>query len=89
MLSLANSYSKDDLKEFDERVKKGLGITSTDLFGSDVEYVCELKFDGLSISLTYEHGKLTQAVTRGDGVQGDDVTTNVKTHSQYSFAIKK
>src|SRR5246127_785315 len=79
MLSLANSYSKDDLKDFDERVKKGLGITTTDLFSSGVEYVCELKFDGLSISLTYEHGKLTQAVTRGDGVQGDDVTTNVKT----------
>ncbi|MEO8761255.1 MAG: NAD-dependent DNA ligase LigA [Bacteroidia bacterium] len=79
MLSLGNSYSKDDLKDFDDRVKKGLGITSTDLFSDGIEYVCELKFDGLSISLTYEHGKLTQAVTRGDGVQGDDVTTNVKT----------
>lgn len=88
MLSLANSYSKDDLKDFDERVKKGLGITSTDLFSSGVEYVCELKFDGLSISLTYEHGKLTQAVTRGDGVQGDDVTINVKTIRSIPLTLK-
>jgi len=88
MLSLANSYSKDDLKDFDERVKKGLGITSTDLFSSGVEYVCELKFDGLSISLTYEHGKLTQAVTRGDGVEGDDVTTNVKTIRSIPLTLK-
>jgi DNA ligase (NAD+) len=88
MLSLANSYSKEDLKDFDERVKKGLGITPTDLFSNDVEYVCELKFDGLSISLTYEHGKLTQAVTRGDGVQGDDVTTNVKTIRSIPLNLK-
>ena len=88
MLSLANSYSKDELKDFDERVKKGLGITSTDLFSGGVEYVCELKFDGLSISLTYEHGKLTQAVTRGDGVQGDDVTTNVKTIRSIPLTLK-
>ena len=88
MLSLANSYSKDDLKDFDERVKKGLGITSTDLFSSGVEYVCELKFDGLSISLTYERGKLTRAVTRGDGVQGDDVTTNVKTIRSIPLTLK-
>lgn len=82
MLSLANSYSKDELRDFDERVKKGLGITDNDLFGpagGGIEYVCELKFDGLSISLTYEHGKLVRAVTRGDGIQGDDVTTNAKT----------
>jgi DNA ligase (NAD+) len=79
MLSLGNSYSKDELTDFDERVRKGLGL-GNDLFGSGgVEYVCELKFDGLSISLTYEHGKLTRAVTRGDGVQGDDVTANAKT----------
>ncbi len=88
MLSLANSYSKDDLRDFDERVRKGLGITSVDLFGTGVEYVCELKFDGLSISLTYEHGKLTQAVTRGDGVQGDDVTTNVKTIRSIPLSLK-
>ncbi len=88
MLSLANSYSKDELTDFDERVKKGLGIVGNDLFGSSVEYVCELKFDGLSISLTYEHGKLTQGVTRGDGVQGDDVTTNVKTIRSIPLSIK-
>ncbi|MHB8261519.1 MAG: NAD-dependent DNA ligase LigA [Bacteroidia bacterium] len=88
MLSLANSYSKDELTDFDERVKKGLGITSTDLFSSGVEYVCELKFDGLSISLTYENGKLLQGVTRGDGVQGDDVTTNVRTIHSIPLSIK-
>ena len=88
MQSLANSYSKDDLKDFDDRVKKGLGIVSTDLFSNDVEYVCELKFDGLSISLTYEHGTLKQAVTRGDGVQGDDVTTNAKTIRSIPLNLK-
>ena len=88
MLSLANSYSKDDLLDFDERVKKVLGITTSDLFNSGVEYVCELKFDGLSISLTYEHGKLTQGVTRGDGVQGDDVTNNVRTIRSIPLTLK-
>lgn len=71
MLSLGNTYSEDELKEFDERVRKGIG--------DDVAYVCELKFDGLAISITYENGKLVRAVTRGDSVQGDDVTANVKT----------
>ena len=88
MLSLSNSYSKDDLLDFDERVKKVLGITTSDLFNSGVEYVCELKFDGLSISLTYEHGKLTQGVTRGDGVQGDDVTNNVRTIRSIPLSLK-
>ncbi len=79
MLSLSNSYSEEDIQDFDRRVREGLGM-SGDLFGgSQVDYVCELKFDGLSIGLSYEHGKLVQAVTRGDGVQGDDVSTNVKT----------
>lgn len=71
MLSLGNTYSEQDLKEFDERIKKAIG--------NNFEYVCELKFDGLSMSLTYENGVLVQGVTRGDGTQGDDVTTNVKT----------
>ncbi len=88
MLSLSNSYSKDELSDFDERVKKGLGITGADLFGGNVEYVCELKFDGLSISLTYEHGKLVCAVTRGDGVQGDDVTVNAKTIRSIPLQLK-
>ncbi len=71
MLSLSNTYSEGELKDFDTRTRK--------LITEDFEYVCELKFDGLSISLTYENGQLLRAVTRGDGVQGDDVTTNVKT----------
>lgn len=71
MLSLGNTYNEQELRDFDERVRK--------IIGDQVTYVCELKFDGLSISLTYEHGKLKQAVTRGDGVQGDDVTSNIRT----------
>jgi DNA ligase (NAD+) len=72
MLSLGNTYSEEELLEFDERVRKSLGI-------AEVEYVCELKIDGLAISLFYENGQLSQAITRGDGFQGDDVTENVKT----------
>jgi DNA ligase (NAD+) len=87
MLSLANSYSKDELLEFDTRNKKGLGMDNT-LFNEELEYVCELKFDGLSISLIYENGQLKQAVTRGDGVQGDDVTTNVKTIKSIPLKLK-
>lgn len=79
MLSLSNSYSKEDMEDFDRRVCEGLGMKGNDLFAQEIEYVCELKFDGLSIGLTYIDGKLQTAVTRGDGVQGDDVTTNVKT----------
>lgn len=71
MLSLSNTYNEQELIDFDERVRKSIGHS--------VQYVCELKFDGLSISLTYENGKLAQAVTRGDGIQGDDVTNNVRT----------
>ena len=72
MLSLANTYSEGDVRDWYESVKKGLA-------GEDFEVCCEMKYDGLSISLTYVDGQLTQAVTRGDGVQGDDVTQNVKT----------
>jgi DNA ligase (NAD+) len=71
MLSLGNTYSEEELTEFDNRIRKAIG----DKF----EYVAELKFDGLAISLTYKNGELVQALTRGDGTQGDDVTTNVKT----------
>ena len=71
MLSLSNSYSKEDIEDFINRIKKSID--------EDVEFCCELKFDGLSISLQYENGVLVRAVTRGDGTQGDDVTTNVKT----------
>lgn len=76
MLSLSNSYSVEDMIDFDRKVREGLGHTTD---GQQIEYVCELKFDGLSISLIYEEGKLVQAITRGDGVQGDEVTTNAKT----------
>ncbi len=72
MLSLANTYSETDVTEFYERVSKGLE-------GEEFEICCEMKYDGTSISLTYEHGKLVRAVTRGDGEKGDDVTDNVKT----------
>ena len=72
MLSLANTYNEQDVADWYESVKKGLA-------GEDFEVCCEMKYDGLSISLTYVDGRLTQAVTRGDGVQGDDVTANVKT----------
>jgi DNA ligase (NAD+) len=71
MYSLDNSYSKQDLLDWETRIKK--------LVDGDVQYTCELKYDGASINLTYENGKLIRAVTRGDGVQGDEVTTNVKT----------
>ncbi|HQZ78379.1 MAG TPA: NAD-dependent DNA ligase LigA, partial [Bacteroidia bacterium] len=71
MMSLGNTYSEEELRDFDERVRK--------VIGSDFEYVCELKFDGVAIGLTYQNGKLLRAVTRGDGVRGDDVTTNVRT----------
>ena len=72
MLSLANTYNEQDVADWYESVKKGLA-------GEDFEVCCEMKYDGLSISLTYVDGRLTQAVTRGDGVHGDDVTANVKT----------
>ena len=71
MQSLSNSYSKEELEEWEARLKKAVD--------GDIEYVCELKYDGASISLTYENGKLLRAVTRGDGVQGDDVTNNIRT----------
>ena len=72
MYSLDNSYSKDDLLDWEKRIQKMLGT-------SDIEYTCELKYDGASINLTYENGKFVKAVTRGDGFQGDDVTTNIRT----------
>ena len=88
MLSLANSYSADDMLEFDRRVREGLGLNNGSLFDEQqVEYVCELKFDGLSIGITYENGQLTRAVTRGDGTQGDDVTTNAKTIRSLPLAL--
>lgn len=80
MYSLDNSYSKEDLEDWEIRIKK--------LIEGNIEYVCELKYDGASMSLTYEHGKLVRAVTRGDGFQGDDVTTNVKTIRTVPLQLK-
>ena len=71
MYSLDNSYSKEDLLDWETRIKK--------MVDGKVQYTCELKYDGASMNLTYENGKLLRAVTRGDGVQGDEVTANVKT----------
>lgn len=71
MLSLANTYSREDIEAWYEQVRKGLE-------GQEFEVCCEMKYDGLSISLIYEHGKLVQAVTRGDGVKGDNVLVNVR-----------
>lgn len=79
MLSLSNTYNEQELRDFDERVRKAVG---------EVEYVCELKFDGLSISLRYENGELKRAVTRGDGMRGDDVTNNVKTIRSIPHRLK-
>jgi len=71
MLSLANTYSEEEIMDFDDRIHK--------LIDGGIEYVCELKIDGVAIGLTYQNGKLFQAITRGDGIQGDDVTENIKT----------
>ena len=71
MLSLANSYTKNDLIDFDKRIKKTVN--------HNFRYICEYKYDGVSISLTYKNGELSSALTRGNGIEGDDVTTNIKT----------
>ena len=81
MYSLDNSYSKEELIDWEKRVQKVLGDVSLD-------YTCELKYDGASISITYENGKLKRAVTRGDGVQGDDVTNNIKTIKSIPLKLK-
>ena len=81
MYSLENSYSKEDLEDWEKRIQRILGDVP-------VEFTCELKYDGASISLTYEEGKLVRAVTRGDGFQGDDVTTNIKTIRSVPLQLK-
>jgi DNA ligase (NAD+) len=80
MFSLSNTYNEQELRDFDERIRKTIE--------EEIEYTCELKFDGLSISLTYEDGRLVQAVTRGDGTQGDEVTNNVKTIHSIPHRLK-
>ncbi len=81
MLSLSNSYSLEEMADFEERVRKLLGA-------EEPEYVCELKYDGVAISLTYKNGKLFRAVTRGDGTQGEEITTNVKTIRSIPLELK-
>ncbi|MDT0557529.1 NAD-dependent DNA ligase LigA [Ichthyenterobacterium sp. W332] len=80
MYSLDNSYSKDDLEDWEKRIKK--------MIDGSVQYTCELKYDGASISLTYENGRLLRAITRGDGVQGDNVTANIKTIKSVPLQLK-
>lgn len=80
MLSLSNTYNAEELREFDARIQKAVG--------TDFQYVCELKFDGLSISVQYKDGKMVQAVTRGDGIKGDAVTTNVRTIQRIPKQLK-
>ena len=80
MLSLSNAYSEGELRDFDQRIRK--------LTDQQFEYVCELKFDGTSISLIYKNGELQQAITRGDGVRGDDVTANVRTIRSIPLKLK-
>ncbi|WP_202703238.1 NAD-dependent DNA ligase LigA [Flavobacterium sp. UGB4466] len=81
MYSLDNSYSKEDLLDWETRIQKVLGNV-------DLQYTCELKYDGASISITYENGKLVQALTRGDGFQGDEVTNNIKTIKSIPLQLK-
>ena len=81
MYSLDNSYSKEDLEDWEKRIQRILG-------DAEVEFTCELKYDGASISLSYEQGELVRAVTRGDGFQGDDITTNVKTIRSVPLLLK-
>jgi len=82
MYSLANSYSLEDLVDWEKRIKKNLGT-------EEIEYACELKYDGASINLSYSNGVLQSAVTRGDGYQGDDVTTNIKTIKSIPLILKE
>lgn len=81
MYSLDNSYSKEELLEWEKRLHRGLGT-------DDIQYTCELKYDGASISILYENGRLSRAVTRGDGFQGDEVTTNIKTIKTVPIKLK-
>ena len=80
MLSLANTYSKEELVEWENRIKKIVDV--------DIEYVCELKYDGVAIGIKYENGELVQALTRGDGTQGEDVTANVRTIKTIPLTLK-
>ncbi len=84
MLSLDNAYNEDELRAFDERVRKGAGAGD-----AAIAYVAEMKIDGLSIALTYEDGRLVRGATRGDGVRGEDVTHNVRTIRAIPLALAR
>ena len=81
MLSLGNTYSEEELRDFESRIRK--------VYSGPVEYVCELKFDGASISITYRDGILFRALTRGDGTKGDDVTSNIKTIKRFPERLQE
>ncbi|MBL4624208.1 MAG: NAD-dependent DNA ligase LigA, partial [Flavobacteriales bacterium] len=81
MLSLGNSYSIEEIADFETRIGKSID--------HDLEYVCELKYDGVAISITYQNGELIRAVTRGDGTKGEDITANVKTIRSIPLKLKK
>ena len=81
MLSLDNTYNEQELRNFDDRVRRGLD-------GEAYEYICELKFDGISLSFTYENGMLVRGVTRGDGTRGDEITNNIKTIRSLPLRVK-
>ena len=80
MLSLSNAFNEADLKKFDQRVRDAVG---------EVEYMCELKIDGLAVSLKYVNGKFVQGLTRGDGTTGEDITENLKTIQAIPLTLKK
>ena len=80
MMSLANSYSREEIEDFIKRIKKEIE--------EPIEFVCELKYDGVAIGITYQNGQLTQALTRGDGTQGDDITANVRTIRSIPLSLK-
>ena len=79
MLSLSNAFSHDELRAFDTRVRRGLGLPASPEPAPDLTYVAELKIDGLAITLRYERGRFVQGATRGDGTTGEDVTANLRT----------
>ena len=86
MLSLGNAFGADELREFDGRVRRGLGLTDAD---AGVGYVCELKIDGLAVSLRYEGRSFVRGATRGDGYTGEDVTPNLRTVRAIPLTLRK
>src|SRR5438552_2550263 len=87
MLSLDNAHSEEELREFDARVRRGLAAAGD--VPEQVDYVAELKIDGLSLALTYENGTLVRGATRGDGIRGEEVTSNVRTIRAIPLKLKK